>query len=78
MIREHIVSFYQNLFSDNGDCSSDLSIIREHITSLVYPEENSSILRVPSFDEVRQTIFSMDPMSATGPNGFFGRFYRHC
>ena len=46
--------------------------------SLVTVDENASILWVPSFDEVRSTVFVMDPLSAPGPDGFSGRFYSHC
>ncbi|KAK2654915.1 hypothetical protein Ddye_007967 [Dipteronia dyeriana] len=77
-IAEHVSSFYQHLFSDPVNTSSDLSIIREHVSSLVTVDENTSILRVPSFDEVRNTVFAMDPMSAPGPDGLSGIFYSHC
>ena len=56
----------------------DLLIVWEHVPSLVISEENSFILHVPSYDEVRETIFVMDLLSAPGPDGFTGRFYRHC
>ena len=46
--------------------------------SLVTVDENASILRVPSFDEVRSTVFAIDPLSAPGPDGFSGRVYSHC
>ena len=46
--------------------------------SLVIADENASILWVPSFNEVRSTVFAMDPLSALGPDGFSGRFYFHC
>ena len=48
------------------------------MSPLVTVDENASILRVPSFDEVRSTVFTMDPLSAPGPYGFSGRFYFHC
>ncbi|KAM1702451.1 hypothetical protein ACFXTN_025590 [Malus domestica] len=38
--------------------------------------ENDSLLAVPTFDEVRATIFYMDPNSAPGPDGFGGHFFR--
>jgi len=40
-------------FSDLGDGSLDLSIIWEHVPSMVTSNENASILRVPSYNEVR-------------------------
>ncbi|KAK2660036.1 hypothetical protein Ddye_006569 [Dipteronia dyeriana] len=77
-IGEHVSSCYQYLFSDLDSSSSNLSIIREHVSSLVTVDENTSILRVPSFDEVRNTVFTMDPLSAPGPDDFSSRFYSHC
>ena len=46
--------------------------------SLVTADENASILRVLSFDEVRSTVFTMDPLSAPSPDGFSGIFCSHC
>ncbi|KAK2652870.1 hypothetical protein Ddye_012726 [Dipteronia dyeriana] len=60
-IGEHVSSFYQHLFSDPVNISSDLSIIREHVPSLVTVDENTSIFRVPYFDELRNKVFTMDP-----------------
>ena len=77
-IGEHVVSYYRHLFSDLSDSSLDLSIVWEQVTNLVTSNENASILSVPSYDEVRETIFYMDPLSASGPDGFACNFYKHC
>ncbi|KAK3204284.1 hypothetical protein Dsin_018330 [Dipteronia sinensis] len=77
-IGEHVSSFYQHLFSNPGIDNLDFSLIREHVPSLVTVDDNASILRVPSFDEVRSTVFAMDPLSTLGPDGFSGSFYSHC
>ncbi|KAK3192976.1 hypothetical protein Dsin_024286 [Dipteronia sinensis] len=69
-ISEHVSSFYQHLFLDPGIDNLDFSLIREHVPSLVTVDDNASILRVPSFDEVRSTVFAMDPLSAPGLDGF--------
>ena len=58
---------YQHLFSDTSDDISDFSIIREYVPSLFTGEENALILWVPSYDEVWQTIFDRDLLSAPGP-----------
>jgi len=55
----------------------DLSIVREHVPSLVISDENAFIHRAP-YDEVRETVFNMDHLTAPSPDGFVGRFYRHC
>ena len=76
-INEHVVFYYQNFFLDLSDCSLDLSIVREHVPSLVISDENAFIHRAP-YDEVRETVFNMDHLIAPSPDGFVGRFYRHC
>ena len=43
---------------------------------MVTSDENVFILRVPSYDEVRETVFDIDPLSASGTNGFTGTFCR--
>jgi len=59
----------------------DLLIVQAHVTSLVTSDENPSILRVP-YDEVREKFLIwilLVPwsLSAPGPDGFVGKFYRH-
>jgi len=77
-ISEHVISYYQHLFSDLDDCSLDLSIVWDHIPTLVTSDENTFILPVPSYDELRERIFYMDPLSAPRSEGFASRFYKHC
>ncbi|KAK3211601.1 hypothetical protein Dsin_016307 [Dipteronia sinensis] len=33
---------------------------------------------LPSYNEVRVTVFNIDPLSAPGPDDFLSRFYCHC
>lgn len=39
---------------------------------------NAELTKLPDENEICQTIFSMDPDSTAGPNGFGGSFYRAC
>lgn len=41
-------------------------------------EENDILHAVSSEEEVKQTIFDMNPHSAPRPNGFTGLFYDSC
>lgn len=50
----------------------------DSIPRLVCPGDNSSLLRPVSMGEVRSAVFSMDPDSSPGSDGFPGFFYRHC
>ena len=60
-IGEHVIFYYQHLFSDSGDGSFDISIVQEHVPNLITSDENVSIFCVPSYDIVRETVFDMDP-----------------
>ena len=41
-------------------------------------DDNNFLLSVPLDIEIKDTIFSMDPHSALGPDGFTGLFYKQC
>lgn len=46
-------------------------------TSLcVSEEENSSLLRIPMEEEIRECIWNMHPLKAPSPDGFLGDFFR--
>ena len=75
-INEHVISYYQLLFLDSSYCSLEAFIVRE-ISNFVTSDASASILCVPSYDEMRETILYIDPLSALGLDGFTGRFYRH-
>ncbi|KAK2655736.1 hypothetical protein Ddye_008788 [Dipteronia dyeriana] len=48
-----------------------------HIPQLVTDNDNENLCRIPSFAEIKDTVYSMDPNSAPGPDGFSGSFYQH-
>ena len=76
-IAEHVVSFYQNLYGP-GPSPADIPDICNVIPSLVSNDENVLLTAIPSPDEIRSTVFAMDPSSAPGPDGFPGSFYQSC
>ncbi|XP_042487394.1 uncharacterized protein LOC122067618 [Macadamia integrifolia] len=51
-----------------------LSCIPEIITM----DDNLALMAVPSIDEIKVAVFDLDPLSALGPDGFPGIFYRYC
>ena len=59
-----------DLFSAGMNNVRDFTLIRDYIPFFTCQEENSSLAVVPSFNEVRMIVFSMDSASAPGPNGF--------
>ena len=56
----------------------DYSVVEEIIQKMVSSSDNLDLCRIPSADEIRSTIFLMDASSAPGPDGFSGKFFRHC
>lgn len=60
-------SYYQNL-------ESVLSLIPRIITD----RDNDFLQEIPSNEEIRTSVFSLDPDSAPGPDGFSGVFYQSC
>ncbi|XP_049364527.1 uncharacterized protein LOC125829333 [Solanum verrucosum] len=68
--------YFQNMFSGHDDR------IREEILHciprMVTEEQNQTLHQMPTQEELTQVVFSMNPNSAAGPDGFGGKFYQHC
>lgn len=73
-IENHILDFYSNLYaSDNSYI--DNGLIYAVILDLVTSRDNCILTNIPSMEEVKDAIFSLDKNSAPGFNGFGGNFY---
>ncbi|KAK3218439.1 hypothetical protein Dsin_012409 [Dipteronia sinensis] len=73
VIRDHIVRFYVDMFSSDSDLiDQDIYILDDIVPSLVSQEENSLLVAIPSADVIHDAVFSIDALSAPGPNGFSG------
>ncbi|XP_042487391.1 uncharacterized protein LOC122067616, partial [Macadamia integrifolia] len=71
-ICEHFESFHKmDMMVNSNDI---LSCIPEIITM----DDNLALMAVPSIDEIKVAVFDLDPLSALGPDGFPGIFYRYC
>ncbi|KAK6789979.1 hypothetical protein RDI58_013779 [Solanum bulbocastanum] len=73
-IVERAMSFYQKLFS----CES-VSIKTETINYLprcITDEDNEILNALPTLQEVKEYVFSLDPDSAPGPDRLSGLFYQ--
>ncbi|KAK9289093.1 hypothetical protein L1049_017564 [Liquidambar formosana] len=76
-IKQHIVDYYTTLYSASSPTlHSDL--VDSIIPQMVTEEENILLTSVPSAEEIRAAIFSMDPHSSPGPDGFNGFFFQTC
>ncbi|KAL6139472.1 hypothetical protein ACLB2K_057776 [Fragaria x ananassa] len=76
-ISNHVVTFYQSLY---GPCMPPNGIVDicNTIPSLITDEENALLTSMPSAEEIKRTVFSMNPLSSPGPDGFPGAFYHNC
>lgn len=41
-------------------------------------EDNKKLMKEPTLEEIKEAVFSMNPNSAAGPDGFCGVFYQSC
>ena len=76
-IKNHIIDYYEKLYStDNNITSSNL--VDTLIPSLVSNADNALLSAIPSNEEIKKTVFDLDPSSAPGPDGFNGAFFQTC
>ncbi|XP_027158394.1 uncharacterized protein LOC113760014 [Coffea eugenioides] len=66
------VRYFSSLFSAESTSSWDLSSV---IPKLLQPADHDKLEEVPTMEEVRRVIFSMDGDSAASPDGFSGKFF---
>ncbi|XP_026411207.1 uncharacterized protein LOC113306493 [Papaver somniferum] len=50
----------------------------EVVPQMINEEDQRRLDAIPSAEEIKKTVFDMDPESSPGPNGFSGIFYRSC
>ncbi|KAL2476812.1 DNAse I-like superfamily protein [Abeliophyllum distichum] len=75
-IQPSAVSFFQDLLSA---APQPVDPIRpDIIPRLVSDEDNLQLNRTPTLAEVREAIFSIDPDSVAGPDGFSSHFFQEC
>lgn len=78
-IKEAASSHFQKLLSAEGDgCDEDINDFLAHISILVNTEDNNTLLKPFSEEEISKIVWSMDSDKAPGPNGFSIHFYILC
>ena len=50
----------------------------ECIPRIVSQEQNNHLASLPNMEELKGVIFSMNPISAGGPDGMHGNFFQKC
>ena len=76
-ISNHIVHYYLTLYS-SSNFSGDIQELCSLVEPMVTEAENSSLTAIPTVTEITRAVFSMDPESSPGPDGFSGLFYHCC
>lgn len=74
LIVDHVVSCYEDLYSSRG-VEGNYDDLLDPIPSLVTVADNEYLTAVPTADEVKAAVFSLDPSSAPAPDGYTGVFF---
>ncbi|XP_019251335.1 PREDICTED: uncharacterized protein LOC109230274 [Nicotiana attenuata] len=71
---EGAIRFYQQLFTQDNryDDFSSLNCLER----CIFDEDNSMLTDLPSLQEAKNNVFSIDADSSLGPDGFSGCFYQ--
>ena len=75
-IAKEACDYYKGIFSDNNDKIQEE--ILQCINHMATQEQNDEFYKIPTEDEVKRIIMSMNPNSSPGPDGFGGKFYQEC
>lgn len=73
-IEQHVLHYYTQLFAMDNNCSPN-DLIDTVIPSCVTEDDNRLLTKLPSREEVKNAVFSMNGSGAPGPDGFGGSFY---
>lgn len=68
------VNCFTNLFCFAGDYI-DTNVVEDVIYSLVTSNMNNILTSLPSFEEIRSAVFSLNKNSAPRPDSFEGIFF---
>ncbi|XP_019264876.1 PREDICTED: uncharacterized protein LOC109242481 [Nicotiana attenuata] len=73
-IANAVIDHFSNLFT-HTQSDNNLSIM-ECIQPMVTEEDNHLMNQIPQEEEIRNAVFSIDPNSSAGLDGFNGHFYQ--
>ncbi|WMV50073.1 hypothetical protein MTR67_043458, partial [Solanum verrucosum] len=68
--------YYQHQLTGQNDRIDER--ILQFILTIITPDQNEMLQAVPTIDELRHVVFSMNPYSVAGPDGIGGKFYQAC
>ncbi|XP_026419629.1 uncharacterized protein LOC113315582 [Papaver somniferum] len=76
IIAETLVHHFKEKFQYQQ--TEEVDSLLEVIPNVVTEEDQQMLDAIPDAEEIKSTIFSMDPDSSPRPDGFSGCFYRDC
>lgn len=74
-IESHVLDFYYSLFASDNSCL-DNGLIAKVVPLSVSTEDNIMLTNLPSAEEIRNAVFSMNANEAPGPDDFSGLFFQ--
>ncbi|MCH90684.1 RNA-directed DNA polymerase (Reverse transcriptase) [Trifolium medium] len=74
-VKAHIVNHFTTLFNA-PDPDRDNGLVNEVIPSLITDRVNSMLTRLPTSEEIKNALFSLNKDSAPGPDGFGAIFFQ--
>ncbi|GAU50480.1 hypothetical protein TSUD_409650 [Trifolium subterraneum] len=74
-LADHVVDYFKNVFCTNTVLQDQL-LVEEVIPSLIDDNVNTLLTLIPSRDEIKNAVFSLNKDSAPGPDGYGAFFYQ--
>ncbi|KAK6782003.1 hypothetical protein RDI58_019799 [Solanum bulbocastanum] len=68
--------YFQNIFTGENRIINEEAL--DCIHRRVNQAQNERLTAMPSLEELKDVVFSMNPNSAAGPDGMNGNFYQNC
>lgn len=75
-IATHVVQHFEKTFTRDHHIM-DSGLVERVIPNMVTNEENSTLLVIPTREEIHATVMAIDSFSTPGSDGFGGCFFTH-
>ncbi|VFQ60212.1 unnamed protein product [Cuscuta campestris] len=76
VIKKMAIEHFFNQFNNRKSVS--MSPILAYINPTITEEDNNLLTMIPSDEEIKNTVWSLSPDSAPGPDGYNGHFFKFC
>ncbi|VFQ98006.1 unnamed protein product [Cuscuta campestris] len=74
VIHNMAIDYYNNLFNSKKDIVT--APVLDYLETVITQEDNAKLSKIPTAEEIREAVWSINPNSAPGPDGFNGSFFR--